>query len=110
MARVRSLPDEWDGDRLAAVVNGAFTAAFERCRPAPGRIPDLAARAASRACSVLVTADVVASVITGEPHDGEASVRAEAEMMVFRDLVEEHGLLPAEVHGMIASAETPYRQ
>jgi hypothetical protein len=110
----RSLPDDQDRNRVDATVNHVFAEIIrgphggERSRPDG----DLVRRAAARATSPLVTEQMIEEILTARTSsfDLDPATETEAKIVLIMELVEELGLLPAEVRGLISNAERAFRQ
>jgi hypothetical protein len=106
-----------EGDDFALaepVMHAAFAAAVRSCFASADNaaaIRKVAVPVASRCSSVLISAGVVEQMLrheldpTAPPPDLGGDLRVEAEMSTVVSLAEWFGLLPSEVHDLIAAAE-----
>nr|WP_221374953.1 hypothetical protein [Actinoplanes polyasparticus] len=108
------LADEVDYAMAEPVVHAAFAAAARSCLVSADNaavIRKMAVQVASQSPSILISADVIEQMLRSEldplapPPDLGRDLRVEAEMFTTVLLAEWFGLLPSEVHDLIAAAE-----
>jgi hypothetical protein len=110
----RSLPDDPDRNRVDGTVNRVFTEIVRRPHDDERTRPhgELVRRAAARATSPMITEQMIGEILTlrTSSFDLDPSTETEAKLVLIMELVEEQGLLPAEVRGIISNAERAYRE